>query len=133
MDVNNKKNNGLGSSQRKDKSSNTKLDSNKQFEFTEEKFLHSKKNFDFDSVVNNKDKNNEDDFESIFSNSNKNFSKNKPLIMNNINFKNISQINNNLVVNLTPSAKGINNMPNLSHSSGLTINNPQKDDINKNK
>lgn len=131
MDVNGKKNNS--SSNRKDKPSGLKNDSNKQFEFTEEKFLNSKKNFDFDSVAKGKDKNIEDDFESIFSNSNNQINKNKPLIINHKNNKNIVKINNNLVNNMNNlgPVKGINNMPNFPNTSNAVIINSQKDDQNK--
>ncbi len=71
------------------------IEQRKSFDFTDEKFLNSKRNFDFDSALNNNLREREDDFESIFSDSNKKLKDSKPpLIFDNIKNKFLVDIKN---------------------------------------
>ncbi len=123
MDASESKNNMIGfTSKKKTTTSETKIEKKKSFDFTEDKFLHSKRNFDFDSALNNANNNNEDDFESIFSNSNKNTKQIKPqTIIKNIdnkNFVNINSITNNYNnFNNNKGSKSKNNLEKLVNQS----------------
>jgi len=83
---------------RKGNASVSKLEVKKPFEFSDEKFLNSKRNFDFDSLTNGKNKNDENDLESIFSNTSRNTKPNKPPInmiqKNSLNKNNIMPLKN---------------------------------------
>lgn len=131
IEINN--NNKNSSSHRKANTSVSKLDE-KPFEFTEEKFLNSKKNFDFDSALNNKNSDAVNEFESIFSNKNNKIGK-PPIVMNNSNNKNM--MNNKIIThqvhnNIIQMKNTFNNIINISNTQSpiLGLGHP-KDEISK--